>query len=28
MNPPCGDATDLAMPAGTPYNTYNDVNCP
>jgi type IV pilus assembly protein PilA len=25
--PACGDVADTAVPAGQPYNTYNDVNC-
>jgi len=28
VTPACGDLTDTAAPAGTPYNSYNDVNCP
>jgi type IV pilus assembly protein PilA len=26
--PNCGDALDNTMPAGQPWNNYNDVNCP
>ncbi|HMK72105.1 MAG TPA: prepilin-type N-terminal cleavage/methylation domain-containing protein [Myxococcaceae bacterium] len=26
--PNCGDANDATMPAGQPWNNYNDVNCP
>jgi len=28
MTPACGDLSDTAVPAGIPFNTYNDVNCP
>jgi len=27
-NPPCGDPTATQAPAGTPFNNYDDVNCP
>jgi len=26
--PNCGDPTDNTLPAGQPWNNYNDVNCP